>query len=89
MEAATPSTWSYKFLTIWILIDQRVRKDKEKGVFDVGEESLVDGKTESGNFHKRAQEHEEYESAVTEGHFNVLTKRIGKIEASLDDIIQY
>ena len=66
-----------------------MRKDKERGIFDIGEESLVDGKSASGNFHARAQQHEEYEAAVTEGHFNVLTKRIGKIEASLEDIIQY
>ena len=26
---------------------------------------------------------------MTEGHFNVLNKRIGKIDASLEDIIQY
>ena len=70
-------------------IDQKARKEKEKGIFDIGEESLVDGKSSSGNFHKRAQQHEEYESAVTEGHFNVLNKRISKIEGSLEDIIQY
>ena len=35
--------------------DQRNRKEKEKGIFDIGEESLVDGKSESGNFHMRAQ----------------------------------
>ena len=66
-----------------------MRKEKEKGIFDVGEESLVDGKSASGNFHARTKQHEEYEAAVTEGHFNVLTKRISKIEASLEDIIQY
>ena len=37
----------------------------------------------------RAKQHEEYESAVTEGHFNVLHKRINKIDGSLDEIIQY
>ena len=68
--------------------DQRTRKEKERGIFD-GETSLVDGATSSGNFHTRADQHEEYEKAVTEGHFNVLNKRIGKIDASLEDIIQY
>ena len=49
----------------------------------------MDGKSSSGNFHARAEQHEQYESAVTEGHFNVLNKRIGKIDSSLEDIIQY
>ena len=66
-----------------------MRKEKEKGIFDIGEESLVDGKESSGNFHIRAKQAEEYDSAVTEGHFNVLHKRIVKIDTSLDEIIQY
>ena len=76
-------------LTPRMLLDQRVRNEKAKGIFDIGEESLVDGKSSSGNFHMRAQQHEEFEGAVTEGHFNVLQKRITKIENSLDEIIQY
>ena len=44
-----------EILTLSMLLDQRTRKEKEKGIFDVGEESLVDGKTASGNFHMRSQ----------------------------------
>ena len=76
-------------LISWLFTDQRARKEKERGIFDVGEESLVDGKESSGNFHMKSKQHEEYESAVTEGHFNVLHKRINKIDTSLDEIIQY
>ena len=32
---------------------------------------------------------EQYESAVTEGTFAVLTKRINKINTALDSIIEY
>ncbi len=35
-------------------IDRRERKEKERGMFD-GETSLVDGTTESGNFHVKAK----------------------------------
>ena len=68
-------------------IDRRVKKDKERGMFD-GETSMVDGTTESGNFHVKAQQ-EQYESAATQGAFDVLTKRIKKIDTALDSIIEY
>ena len=40
-----------------------------------GETSMVDGTEASGNFHVKVKA-EQYESAVTEGTFAVLTKRI-------------
>ena len=56
-------------------------------MFD-GETSLVDGTEASGNFHVKVKA-EQYESAVTEGTFAVLTKRIQKINTALDSIIEY
>ena len=67
--------------------NRRKRVAAERGWMD-GETSMVDGTTESGNFHVRAKE-EEYENAVTQGSFSVLTKRISKINKSLDAIIDY
>ena len=49
---------------------------------------MVDGTTESGNFHVKAAQ-EQYESAASQGAFDVLTKRIKKIDGSLDAIIEY
>ena len=48
----------------------------------------MDGTTESGNFHVKAKE-DQYEAAVTEGTFDVLNKRVEKINTSLDTIIDY
>ena len=56
-------------------------------MFD-GETSMVDGTEASGNFHVRVK-NEQYESAVTEGTFSVLMKRISKINTALDSIIEY
>ena len=53
----------------------------------MSEDNLVDGDTESGNFHMKAKQHEEYENAITEGHFSVLTRRIVKVSDTLDDIV--
>jgi len=49
---------------------------------------MVDGTTESGNFHVKVKQ-EEFENAVTQGSFEVLTKRVMKINTSLDTIIEY
>lgn len=36
------------------IIDRRLRKEKQKGIFDAAESNLVDGITnEEGNFHVR------------------------------------
>ena len=67
--------------------DRRERKEKERGLFE-GETSLVDGTTESGNFHVKVKQ-EQYEQAVTMGAFDVLTKRINKISSALDSILEY
>ena len=56
-------------------------------MFD-GETSLVDGTTESGNFHVRAHQ-DNYESAATAGQFDVLNKRLHKINTAMDTIIDY
>ena len=49
---------------------------------------MVDGTTESGNFHVAAKA-DNYESAASKGAFDILTKRIRKIDSSLDSIIEY
>lgn len=49
---------------------------------------MVDGTTESGNFHVKAQA-EQYENAASKGAFDILTKRIKKIDNSLDAILEY
>lgn len=49
---------------------------------------MVDGTQEYGNFHVKVKQ-EQYESAVTVGGFDVLTKRIKKINTSLDSIMDY
>lgn len=67
--------------------NRRIKKEKERGIFD-GETSMVDGTTESGNFHVAAKA-EQYEAAASQGAFDVLTKRIKKIDNSLDSIIEY
>ena len=67
--------------------NRRVKKEKERGIFD-GETSMVDGTTESGNFHVAAKA-DNYESAASKGAFDILTKRIRKIDSSLDSIIEY
>ena len=43
--------------------NRRVKKEKERGIFD-GETSMVDGTTESGNFHVAAKK-EQYENAAS------------------------
>ena len=43
--------------------NRRVKKEKQRGIFD-GETSMVDGTTESGNFHVAAK-HEQYENAAS------------------------
>ena len=53
-----------------------------------GETNLVDGTTEYGNFHEKAKK-TEYESAATEGQFEMLNKRITKISATIDTIVEY
>lgn len=70
-------------LTIVLISDRRKRIEKEKGIFDYGEENMMNGQTESGNFHTRAQK-DNYESAVSSGAFTSLYKRIGKIEEALE-----
>ena len=67
--------------------DRRVRKERERGFFD-GETSMVDGTSEYGNFHEAAHK-QNYESAATEGSFEMLSKRIGKISTAIDTIIDY
>ena len=64
-----------------LILDRRIKKEAERGFFD-GETSLVDGTTEFGNFHVKAKE-EQYEAAVTEGSFSVLTKRVDKINTAM------
>ena len=49
---------------------------------------MVDGTSEYGNFHEKAKK-EQYESAATEGSFEMLAKRIAKINTSIDTIIDY
>ena len=44
--------------------------------------------SDDGNFHVAARE-AEYESAVSKGAFDILTKRIKKIDNSLDSIKEY
>ncbi len=49
---------------------------------------MVGDKTESGNFHAKAHA-DNYESAVSKGSFNVLYRRLDKIEEALDTCAQY
>ena len=49
---------------------------------------MVDGTTEYGNFHEKAQKNQ-YEQAATEGNFDMLSKRISKINTTIDTIIDY
>ena len=49
---------------------------------------MVDGTKDYGNFHQKVQL-DNYESAVTQGSFDVLSKRIKKINTSLDSIMDY
>lgn len=49
---------------------------------------MVDGKTEYGNFHEAAKK-EQYDSAATEGSFEMLQTRINKISTAIDTIIDY
>ena len=48
----------------------------------------MDGTTEYGNFHEKAKQ-KQYDVAVTEGSFEMLSKRIVKINAAMDQIIEY
>lgn len=58
-------------------IDRRIRKEKQKGIFDPAETNMVDGKiTEEGLFHLREQQ---YQKATTEGHYMPLFRRVEKI----------
>jgi len=50
---------------------------------------MVDGKTEYGNFHEATAHKENFEKAATEGSFEMLAKRVGRINASIDTIIEY
>ena len=49
---------------------------------------MVGGKSESGNFHAKAHQ-DNYDKAVSKGAFNVLYKRLDKIEESLETTAQY
>ena len=69
-----------------MFIDRRKRVEREAGIFDQGEKSLVGGQTESGNMHTRAHQ-DNYESAINKGQFNVLYKRLDKIEESLQSTV--
>ena len=62
--------------------------EKQAGIFGNGEESLVGGQTESGNFHAKAHQ-DNYEKAMSKGAFNVLYKRLDKIEESLETTEKY
>ena len=49
---------------------------------------MVDGTTNVGNFHVKVKQ-EQYENAVESSSFEVLIKRIMKINTSLDEIIDF
>ena len=49
---------------------------------------MVDGTTNVGNFHVKVKQ-EQYENAVEQSSFEVLIKRIMKINKSLDEIIDF
>ena len=49
---------------------------------------MVDGTTDVGNFHVKVKQ-EQYENAVEQSSFEVLIKRIIKINTSLDAIVEY
>ena len=49
---------------------------------------MVDGTTEYGNFHEAARK-QQYDSAATEGNFEMLAKRIQKINTTIDTIIDF
>lgn len=66
----------------YVLLDRRQRVAKERGYFD-GEQSMVDGTTDVGNFHVKVKQ-EQYDNAVEQSSFEVLIKRIIKINTSLD-----
>lgn len=67
-------------------LDRRLRKEKEKSLFDASESNLVDGLNEEGNFHIKEQQ---YQKATTEGHYMPLFRRIEKIQTVLGDITNY
>ncbi len=59
------------------MIDRRIRKEKQKSMFESSETNMVDGtKTEEGLFHVRE---EQYKKATTEGHYMPLFRRVEKI----------
>jgi hypothetical protein len=68
-------------------IDRRIRKEKQKSMFESAETNMVDGTViEEGNFHLKEQQ---YQKATTEGHYMPLFRRVEKISSVLDDIINY
>ena len=58
-------------------------------MFGDEEINMMDGREESGNFHVRAAQKEQYENAATEGHFAPLIRRVEKIDQSMNDIIAF
>lgn len=69
------------------VLDRRVRKEKQKSMFEAAETNMVDGTvTEEGLFHQRE---EQYKKATTEGHYMPLFRRVEKIQTVLEDIINY
>lgn len=45
------------FLTCECELDRRLRKEREKSLFDAAESNLVDGINEEGNFHIKEKEY--------------------------------
>lgn len=75
------------FYSTRLKIDRRIRKEKQKSMFESAETNMVDGTViEEGNFHLKEQQ---YQKATTEGHYMPLFRRVEKISSVLDDIINY
>ena len=61
--AVSSTKVSYQILfTCECELDRRLRKEREKSLFDAAESNLVDGINEEGNFHIKEKE---YQKATT------------------------